>query len=76
LTVYSDSSLNLPAKKNCVYHLFVIKGQATVSIGSDRKILNLRESFTCSAEEQVRIKNTKKTELSLIQVELRNQMDN
>ena len=71
LTVYSDSSLSLPANKNTAYHLFVVKGQATISTGSNRKTLNPRESFTCSAEEQVRIENTKKTELYLIQLELK-----
>ena len=72
LSVYPDSSLSLPANKNTAYHFFVVKGQATVSVGPDRKILNPRESFTCSAEEQVRIQNTKETELSLIQLELKN----
>lgn len=72
LTVYPHSSLKLPANKNTAYHLFVVKGQATVSAGSDRKILNSRESITCSAKEQVRIDNTKKAELYLIQLELKN----
>jgi mannose-1-phosphate guanylyltransferase/mannose-6-phosphate isomerase len=75
LTVCPHSSLKLPANKGTAYHLFVVKGQATVSTGSDRKILNSRDSITCSAEEQVRIENTKKTELSLIQLELKNQAD-
>jgi len=72
LTVYPNSFLKLPADKNTAYHLFVVKGQATVSVGSKRKILKLRESITCSAEEQVRIENTKKAELFLIQLELKN----
>ena len=75
LTVYSDSSLSLPANKNTAYHLFVVKGQATISTGSNRKTLNPRESLTCSAESQVRIENTKKTELSLIQLELKNKAE-
>ena len=73
LTVNSNASLELPANKNTAYHLFVVKGQAAVSTGSNRKILNSRESITCSAEAQVRIENTKKDELSLIQLELKNQ---
>jgi len=73
LTVYPHSALELPANKNTVYHLFVVKGQATVSAGSDRKILHSRESITCSAKEQVRIDNTQKDELYLIQLELKNQ---
>ncbi len=73
LTVYPHSSLELPANKNTAYHLFVVKGQATVSTGSDRKILNSRESITCSAGVQVRIENTKKSKLYLIQLELKNQ---
>ena len=75
LTVYPHSSLTLPANKNTAYHLFVVKGQATVSAGSNRKILSSRESITCSAEEQIRIENTKKAELFLIQLELKNQVD-
>ena len=75
LTVYSDSSLSLPANKNTAYHLFVVKGQATIRTGSNRKTLNPRESFTYSAESQVRIENTKKTELSLIQLELKNKAE-
>jgi mannose-1-phosphate guanylyltransferase/mannose-1-phosphate guanylyltransferase/mannose-6-phosphate isomerase len=75
LTVYPNSFLKLPASKNTAYHLFVVKGQATVSTGSNRKILNSRESITCSAEEQVRIENTKKAELYLIQLGLENQAD-
>jgi mannose-6-phosphate isomerase-like protein (cupin superfamily) len=73
LTVNSDSALELPANKNTAYHLFVVKGQATVSTGSNRKILNSRESITCSAQAQVRIENTEKAELSLIQLALKNQ---
>jgi len=75
LTVYPNSFLKLPADKNTAYHLFVVKGQAIVSAGSKRKILKLRESITCSAEEQVRIENTKKAELFLVQLELKNQID-
>jgi mannose-1-phosphate guanylyltransferase/mannose-1-phosphate guanylyltransferase/mannose-6-phosphate isomerase len=72
LTVYSGASLSLPASKNSAYHLFIVKGRATVSIGSNRKTLNSRQSFTCSAEEPVHIENKKETELSLIQLELKN----
>jgi mannose-1-phosphate guanylyltransferase/mannose-1-phosphate guanylyltransferase/mannose-6-phosphate isomerase len=75
LTVYPHSALELPANRNTTYHLFVVHGQATVSAGSDRKILNARESITCSAEEQVQIENTNKVELYLIQLELKNQAD-
>jgi mannose-1-phosphate guanylyltransferase/mannose-1-phosphate guanylyltransferase/mannose-6-phosphate isomerase len=70
LKVNSNASLELPANKNAAYHLFVVKGQPTVSTGSNRKILNSRQSITCSAAEPVRIENTKKAELSLIQLEL------
>jgi mannose-6-phosphate isomerase-like protein (cupin superfamily) len=76
LTVYPRSSLELPVKPNTAHHLFVLKGQAKFITGSEDKILGSGEAITCRAQEQARIENAAKTELSLIQVELRNQVDN
>jgi len=75
LTVYSDSALSLPVNQKTTYHLFIVKGQATVSTGPHQKILNPGESFTCSAEDRVRIENSIETELSLIQLALKSQTD-
>ncbi|MGD9045943.1 MAG: mannose-1-phosphate guanylyltransferase/mannose-6-phosphate isomerase [Desulfobacterales bacterium] len=72
LTVYPGSSMSLPANKNTAYHFFVVKGQAAIRAGSDRKILKSRESFTYTAEERVQVENTEENELSLIQLELKN----
>jgi mannose-1-phosphate guanylyltransferase/mannose-6-phosphate isomerase len=75
LTVYPGSSLELPVQTNTAYHLFVLKGRAKIITGSEEKILDPGEAITCSAEEQTNIENAAKTELSLIQVELKNQED-
>ena len=76
LTVYPRSSLKLPAQTNTVYHLFILKGQAKFIAGSEDKTLGSGEAITWRAEEPARIENTAKTELSLIQLELKNQVDN
>jgi len=76
LTVYPRSSLKLPVKPNTAYHLFVLKGQAKLLNGSEDKTLGSGEAITCRAEKQARIENAAKTELSLIEVELKNQVDN
>jgi len=76
LTVYARSALELPVKPNTAYHLFVLKGQAKFITGSEDKTLGSGEAITCRAEKQARIENAAKTELSLIQVELKNQVDN
>jgi mannose-1-phosphate guanylyltransferase/mannose-6-phosphate isomerase len=76
LTVYPQSSLEVLAPANTTYHLFVLKGQAKFITGSERKTLRSGEAITWRAQAQARIENAAKTELSLIQVELRNQVDN
>jgi mannose-1-phosphate guanylyltransferase/mannose-6-phosphate isomerase len=75
LTVYPNTSLELPVKPNTAYHLFILKGRAKIIAGSEDKTLGPGEAITCSAKEQVRIENAAKTELSLIQVELKNPGD-
>ena len=75
LTVYPRSSLELPAQSNTGYHLFILKGRAKFISCSEEKILDSGEAITCRAEEQARIENTAKTELSLIQLELKNKVD-
>jgi len=75
LTVYPHSSLELPAQANTTYHLFVLKGQAKLITGSEEKTLLSGEAVTCRAREQERIENATKTELSIIQLELKNQVD-
>jgi mannose-1-phosphate guanylyltransferase/mannose-1-phosphate guanylyltransferase/mannose-6-phosphate isomerase len=75
LTVYPQSSLELPVQTNTAYHLLVLKGRATLITGSEEKTLRSGEAITCRAEAQARIENVTKTELSLIQVVLKNQVD-
>lgn len=69
LTVYPDVTLQLPGDMTTARHVFVIKGQATVSVGNQRKSLNAGESLTCPADGQISVKNKGKSELFLIQVE-------
>jgi mannose-1-phosphate guanylyltransferase/mannose-6-phosphate isomerase len=76
LTVFPSASLVLPVQTNAVYHLFVLKGSAKCTTGSKDKILNSGEAITCPAKALSRIENTAITELSLIQLELKDQMDN
>jgi mannose-1-phosphate guanylyltransferase/mannose-6-phosphate isomerase len=75
LTVYPGSSLELPAQANTTYHLIVLKGHAKIISGSEEKTLGPGEAVNCGAEEQTRIENAAKTELSSIQVELKNPGD-
>jgi mannose-1-phosphate guanylyltransferase/mannose-6-phosphate isomerase len=75
LTVYPGSSLELPSQANTANHLFVLKGQGKFITGSEDKTLRSGEAITCHAEEQVRIENAAKSELSLIQLALKNQAD-
>jgi mannose-1-phosphate guanylyltransferase/mannose-6-phosphate isomerase len=72
LTVYPGSSLELPVQPNTAYHLFVLKGRAKLITGSEDKTLRSGEASSCGAEELARIENAAKTELSLIQIELKN----
>jgi mannose-1-phosphate guanylyltransferase/mannose-6-phosphate isomerase len=72
LTVYVHSSLELPAQTNTAHHLLILKGRAKIITASEDKTLGPGEAITFSAKEQVRIENASKTELSLIQVELKN----
>jgi mannose-1-phosphate guanylyltransferase/mannose-6-phosphate isomerase len=73
LTVYPRSTLELPAQTNVTYHLFVLKGHAKISIGSEDKILRPGEAVTQHTSKAVSIENGAETELSLIQLELKNQ---
>jgi mannose-1-phosphate guanylyltransferase/mannose-1-phosphate guanylyltransferase/mannose-6-phosphate isomerase len=73
LTVYPRSSLQLPVQTNVAHHLFVLKGQAKITIGSEDKTMRPGEAVTCRAGEAVSIQNGAETELSLIQLELKNQ---
>jgi mannose-1-phosphate guanylyltransferase/mannose-6-phosphate isomerase len=75
LAVYPHSSLELPVKPNTAYHFFVLKGRAKFITGSEDKTLRSGEAITWHAEKQANIKNAAKTELSVIQVELKNQVD-
>lgn len=75
LTVYPRSSLELSVKPNTAYHLFILKGRAKIITGSEEKTLGLGEAFTCPAREQARIENVSNAELSLIQLELKDQVD-
>ena len=69
LTVYPESLLQLPDDESGILHLFVIKGEATVSTASKKKGLGSGDSFTWHAEKQVSIENTGKKELYLLQVQ-------
>ena len=75
VTVYPRSALELPVKPNTTYHLFVLKGQAKFNTGSEDKTLGSGKAITWRAEEPARIENAAKTQLSLIQVELKNPGD-
>jgi mannose-1-phosphate guanylyltransferase/mannose-6-phosphate isomerase len=75
LTVYPESFLHLPADTQTAQHLFVIKGQAKVSAGSRHKTLSSGESVTCTEKGQVRIENTGKKDLCLVQVTLKKASD-
>jgi mannose-1-phosphate guanylyltransferase/mannose-6-phosphate isomerase len=75
LTVYPHAALELPVKPNTTYHLFVLKGRAKFITGSEDKALRSGEAITWCAEEQARIENAAKNELSLIQIELKNPGD-
>jgi mannose-1-phosphate guanylyltransferase/mannose-6-phosphate isomerase len=72
LTVYPRSSLELPVQKDTSYHLFVLRGRAKLIIGSEEKALSSGEAITCRAKERANIENAAETELSLIQIELKN----
>ena len=70
-----SSSYELPLKPNTACHLLVLKGRAKLVTGLEEKTLRSGEAIACGAEEQAHIENAAKTELSLIQVELKNQVD-
>jgi mannose-1-phosphate guanylyltransferase/mannose-6-phosphate isomerase len=72
LTVYPRSSLELQAQKNISYHLLILRGRAKLIIGSKEKTLSSGEAITCRAKERANIENAAETELSLIQIELKN----
>ncbi len=75
LTVYPLSSLELSVKPNTAYHLFIVEGRGKIITGPEEKTLGQGEAITCRAEEQARIENAAKTELSLIQLEIKNKAD-
>ncbi len=75
LTVYSGFSLELPSEENTANHLFVFKGQGKFITSSEDKTLRSGEAITCHAEEKVRIENAAQSELSLIQLAMKNQAD-
>jgi mannose-1-phosphate guanylyltransferase/mannose-6-phosphate isomerase len=70
LTVYPESLLQLPDEENRIQHLFVLKGAARISDASHEKRVSSGDSFTSMAEGQIRIENTGKKEIHLIQVKL------
>jgi len=70
LTVYSESSLQLPADENRIQHLFVFDGQARISDELHNKTVSPGESFTSAAEGQIRIENPGNKEIGLIQMRL------
>ncbi|UCG08500.1 MAG: mannose-1-phosphate guanylyltransferase/mannose-6-phosphate isomerase [Desulfobacterales bacterium] len=72
LTVYPGASLQLPGDTDTVRHFLVIKGQASVSIGSQKRTLSSGESITSKEDEPVSIENTGKQEINLIHMELSN----
>jgi mannose-1-phosphate guanylyltransferase/mannose-6-phosphate isomerase len=72
LMVYHGSSLQLPDAKDVARHLFIVKGQAWISDGSQDRTLGLGDAATFRAEEPLRIKNVGEDALYLLQVELKN----
>ena len=68
LTVYPGASLQLPGDAASAQHVFVIKGQAWVSAGKQKKSLDAGNSITYAPNGQVSIQNTGKGELHLIQI--------
>lgn len=75
LTISPDASLELPVQMDTVYHLFILKGQAKVSTGSEEKTLPAGKAITCRAAERVTVENSTDAELRLIQIELRRPAD-
>jgi mannose-1-phosphate guanylyltransferase/mannose-1-phosphate guanylyltransferase/mannose-6-phosphate isomerase len=71
LTVYPNCVLKLSADADTMYHFFVIKGEAKISAGSQRKTLRSKDAMTFKAQGQTRIENTTKKPLYLIQIELK-----
>ena len=70
LTVYADSLLEFPDDNNRIQHLFVIKGAARISDNAHDKIVSSGESFTSTAQGQVRVENASSKEICLIQMQL------
>jgi mannose-1-phosphate guanylyltransferase len=75
LTVYPGSSLEMPARTDTSYHFIVLRGQGNFITNLGDKTLRSGEAITCREEEQMRIENGAKRQLSLIQVALKNQAD-
>jgi mannose-1-phosphate guanylyltransferase/mannose-6-phosphate isomerase len=71
LMVYNGSSLQLPDDKVMARHLFIVKGQARISDGSQDKTLGLGDAVTFRAEAPLRIENVGEDALYLLQVELK-----
>jgi len=72
LTLYPNSSLELPQAGDEIVHIFVISGEAKVSTASQTKGLSSGDAFTWRTQGPVSIENPLKTDLFLIQVTLRN----
>ncbi len=70
LTLYPDSSLEIPYDENRIQHLMAIRGDVNLKSASRDKILNAGESFTWCAEGGVRIRNKGENEACLVQVTL------
>jgi mannose-1-phosphate guanylyltransferase/mannose-6-phosphate isomerase len=70
LTVYPDSSLEIPYDEDRIQHLIIIRGEVNVKSASRDKSLNTGESFTWYAEGEVRIWNKGADEVHLVQMAL------
>ncbi|MGD8756528.1 MAG: mannose-1-phosphate guanylyltransferase/mannose-6-phosphate isomerase [Desulfobacterales bacterium] len=71
LTVNCGATLELPSQTNASYHLFVLDGRTKIYFGSEDRVLHAGESLTCRAADKINIENIAKSELRLIQVELK-----
>jgi len=70
LTVYPESMLQLSNDEPMIQHLFVIKGDTTISDDSHNEAVSAGGSFTSMAEGQIGIENKSQKEAILIQVAL------
>lgn len=70
LTVYADSTLELSGGKNKIQHFLVISGEARLKDAAQDKRVGPGESFASSANGPIRIDNTGRREIRLIQLKL------